>query len=386
MSNKTQLITIAIIAILGIAAVSAAVVVINNGDGKTSGNGGGESTQNAKGFYSWSPTMIRVDSNYSACTPAFMSIVETGYKAVYGDIPSFDGIDRSDIPAKYLYPYTDFTSVNGSGKLVIKTFDNTSDGKKEAYLDKTLEFTPTKVISYMDANIDTIYRILCDHYGEKPYADGNTADTKLWELIPAMTSTVKTNLEKNYSLKVPNTVQIIGTSQEDLTNYCGGIDSSEKVIIFMSEYNIRSTNKSTWWGTNTAITAANSNIQFVYTLSNSPSMILSTMEMMGEIIGYENTEAMMTKILAEIYVMQKAIDESGKKISFYAETNAKKAVASNTNMGGMFTYILKMDNIVTGDNLMNGTLSDEKIIDAKPNLLVFYKNDSRSDDECMRAA
>ena len=109
------------------------------------------------------------------------------------------------------------------------------------------------------------------------------------------------------------------------------------------------------------------------------------MEMMGEIIGYENTESMMTKILAEIYVMQKAIDESGKKYTFYAETNAKKAVASNTNMGGMFDSILKMTNIVAGDNLMNGTLSDEKIVEAQPDILVFYMNDTRSDDECMRA-
>ena len=382
--------TIAIIAILVVAAIAVAVVVTNNNGSNqtpTPDDGGNtEPTPELKGFYSWSPTMIRVNSSYSACTPAFMSIVETGYKAVYGDIPDYKNVKRADIPSKYLYPYTDFTRVDSNGKLVIKTFDNTSDGKKEAYLDKTLDFTPTKIISYMDANIDTIYRILCDYYGETPYAAGNTADTKLWELIPAMTSTVKTNLEKNYSLKVPDTVTIFGTSQEDLTNFCGNLDPKEKVVIFMSEYNIRSTNKSTWWGTNTAITEANPNIQFVYTLSNSPSMILSTMEMMGEIIGFENTESMMTKILAEIYVMQKAIDASGKKISFYAETNAKKAVASNTNMGGMFTYILKMDNIVTGDNLMNGTLSDEKIIEAQPDLLVFYQNDSRSDDECMRAA
>ena len=113
-------------------------------------------------------------------------------------------------------------------------------------------------------------------------------------------------------------------------------------------------------------------------------MVLSTTEMIGEIIGYDNTESMMTKTLAEIYVMQKAIDEKKKTYTFYVETAAKKAVASNTLMGGIFDSILKMENIVTGDNLMNGTLSDESIIDAKPQVLAFYKSDSRSDSDCMR--
>ncbi len=338
----------------------------------------------ANGFYSWNPTMLRVSDNYSNCTPAFMTIAEEAFKAVYGDVPSYDGIKRSDIPSKYLYKYSDYTSTV-NGKLVVKTFDNTSDGKSEAYADKTLEFTPTKVICYTDAYIDTIYHIFCDYYGEKPYSGNDSKSQQaLWDLIPAMTSSVKSNLEKNYKLTVPEKVTIINTSQEDLTNYCGSISSKEKVIIFMSEYNIRSTNKSTWWGTNTAISENNPNIQFVYLLSNSPAMVLSTTEMIGEILGYNSTEAMMTKILAEIYVMQKAIDDKGKTQTFYVETAAKKAVASNTLMGGIFDSILKMTNIVTGDNLMNGTLSDEAIIDAKPTVLAFYKSDSRSDDDCMR--
>ncbi|MBR2254556.1 MAG: hypothetical protein IJ856_01860, partial [Candidatus Methanomethylophilaceae archaeon] len=344
------------------------------------------SSKNANGFYSWSPTLVRVDGNYSNCTPAFMTIAETVFKAAYGDVPSYDGIKLADIPAKYLYQYSDYTSVDGSGKLVVKTFDNTSDGKSEAYADKTLDFTPNKVICYTDAYIDTIYHILCDYYGETAYGDSPKAVAKLWELIPAMTSSVKSGLESKYKLTVPDSVTIIGTGQEDLASYCGSVGASDKVVVFMSEYNIRSTNKSSWWNTNTAITANNPNVQFVYLLSNSPGMVLSTTEMIGEIIGYDNTEAMMTKILAEIYVMQKAIDDSGKKYTFYVETAAKKAVASNTLMGGIFAYILGLENIVTGDNLMNGELSDEAIISAQPKIIAFYTSDSRSDAECMRVA
>ncbi len=273
-----------------------------------------------------------------------------------------------------------------TGTLTVKTFDNTSLGTSAAFADKKINFTPTKILCYTDAYVDTIYMILCDYYGETAHS-GSTpkADAKLWELIDAIPSSVKSGVESKYGLTVPDSVKVIGGAQEDLLSYCGTVPGDEKLIVFMSEYNIRSTNKSSWWGTNTAIESKASNIQFIYLLSNSPAMVLSTMEMIGKVIGYDNTDAMMTSVLAKIYVMQKAIDGSEAKKTFYVETASGNSVGSNTLMGGIFASVLKLDNVFDG-SLMGNKMSDEDIVKAQPQVIGFYKADSRSMAEKMRAA
>ena len=337
-----------------------------------------------KGFYAWNPSVVTVDGNYSNCTPAFMDIAESVFKKVYGAVPDYSGISRGDIPSEYLYAYNPYVAENSDGTLTVKTFDNTSLGTSEAFVDKVIRFTPTKVLCYTDAYVDTIYMILCDHFGETAHS-GNTpkADAKLWELITAMPESVKKGVESKYGLTVPASVQIIGGAQEDLLGYCGSISGDDKLIVFMSEYNIRSTNKSSWWGTNTTIEGKASNIQFIYLLSNSPAMVLSTMEMVGKVIGYDNTESMMTSVLAKIYVMQKAIDDSGDKKTFYVEMANGNAVGSNTLMGGIFVSVLKMDNVFDG-SLMGSKMSNEDIVKSQPEVIGFYKADSRSMAEKMR--
>ena len=339
-----------------------------------------------KGFYKWNPTVVTVDGNYSNCTPAFMDIAQSVYEEVYGKMPDYSGITRESIPAKYLYPYNSYVTKNGDGTLTVKTFDNTSVGTSEAYADKVIRFTPTKVLCYTDAYVDTIYMILCDYYGEVAHS-GSTpkAEAALWSLVDAIPSSVKSGLTSKYGLAVPDSVKVIGTGQEDLLGYCGSFPSSEKLIVFMSEYNIRSTNSSSWWATNTAIESKASNIQFVYLLSNSPAMVLSTIEMLGKVIGYESTDSMMTGILAKIYVMQKAIDASGKHKTFFVEMANGNSVGSNTLVGGIFASVLKMDNVFDG-SLMGSKMSDEDVIKAQPQVIGFYKADSRSMDQKMRAA
>lgn len=229
--------------------------------------------------------------------------------------------------------------------------------------------------------------ILCDYYGETAHSgNSDKAETKLWELIPAVSSSIKTSLKDKFGLTVPDSVETLGTGKEDLVNYCSSnFTSDDKVIIFMSEYNIRSTNSSSWWTTNNTIENNNDNIRFIYLLSNSPAMVLSSIEMVGKAIGFDNTSSMMTSILAEIYVMQKAINESGNTVTFYAETAAKKSVGSNTLMGGIMTQILGLINVYDG-SLMGSLLSDEKIAHYKPAVLIFYKSDKRTADEQMRIA
>lgn len=360
-----------VVAVITIAAIAVAFYESGNSDEK----------ETKGGFYAWDPEVVTVNGNYSNCTPAFMSIAENVYKEVYGEIPSYSNISRADIPSKYLYNYTDYVVSEEEKSITILTFDNTSTGKTEAYKQKTISI-PEEVICYTDAYVDTIYMILCDYYGEKAHSgDSPQAEAALWKLIHTLPKSVIDGIQSKYGLTVPSDVQVLGATQEDLVNYCQK-NTEKKIVVFMSEYNIRSTNTKSWWSINSTI-ESHSSTQFVYLLSNSPGMVLSTMEMIGKIIGKDNTDAMMTSVLAEIYVMQKAIDESGKTYTFYCETNAGKAVGSNTLMGGIFASILKMQNVFDGD-LMGSSMSDEKIIEAHPEIIAFYSSDVRSDDEKMR--
>lgn len=368
--NK-KFIAIIVVAVIVIAAIAVAFYKSGDSDNK----------ETKGGFYAWDPDMVTVNGDYSNCTPAFMSIAETIYEEVYGDIPSYSNISRADIPSKYLYAYTDYVVSEKEDSVTILTYDNTSTGKTEAYAEKTVSI-PEEVICYTDAYVDTIYMIFCDYYGEKAHS-GNSpqAEAATWKLIRALPQSVIDGVQKKYGLTVPSDVRVLGATQEDLVDYCQK-NTDKKIVVFMTEYNIRSTNTKSWWSTNSTI-ESQSSTQFVYLLSNSPGMVLSTMEMVGKVIGRDNTDAMMTSVLAEIYVMQKAIDESGKTYTFYCETAAGKAVGSNTLMGGIFAYILKMQNVFDGD-LMGSTMSDEKIIEAHPDVIAFYSSDTRSDDEKMR--
>lgn len=367
-----------------IAAILVVVIVAGVAYIGLSGNSGDE---NRGGFYQWGPTVVEVNGDYSNCTPSFMTIAETVYGSVYGEVPSYEGIGLSDIPSEYLYQYDDYTTQNADGTITIKTFDDTSVGTSAAYTDKTVPFTPNTVIAYTDAYVDTIYCILCDYYGEEAHSgDTDRAEAALWELVPAMTSTVRDGVESKYGLDVPDSVTVLGTSQEDLVQYCANLPDDASVVVLMSEYSIRSTNSSSWWDTNNTIESNNPNVCFVYILSNSVGMVLSTTEMIGEIIGYDNTESMMTSILAEIYVMQKEIDSrypDGDTPTFYVEQANGNAVGSNTLMGGIFADILKLRNIFDG-SLMGSAISDEDIVAATPDVIGFYTSDSRSMDEKMR--
>ncbi len=369
-----------------IAAICAAAIIVVAGACIAVGHDWGDDNSRG-GFYEWGPTVVEVNGDYSNCTPSFMTIAEEVFSKVYGDVPSFEGISLSDIPEEYLYEYSNYVSTNPDGTLTIKTFDDKSVGTSEAYADKTIGFVPNQVLAYTDAYIDTIYCILCYHFGEEPHS-GNTplAEDALWELVPALPSTVRDGVESKYGLEVPDTVRIIGTSQEDLVSYCSSLDDDVRLIVFMSEYNIRSTNSSSWWNTNQLIESNNGNIEFVYILSNSPAMVLSTTEMIGKVIGYEDTDSMMTSILAEIYVMQKEIDRlfpDGNTPTFYVEMANGNAVGSDTLMGGIFADILKLDNIFDG-SLMGSAMSDEDIVAAHPQVIGFYTSDTRSMDEKMR--
>lgn len=368
-------------AICVIVIVVAAVGVYMLYDGQEDGE------ETLGGFYSWGPTVVEVDGDYSNCTPSFMTIAETVYRAVYGEVPSFEGIGLGDIPDEYLYAYTDYVTENGDGTLTVKTFDNGSVGTSEAYADKVIRFIPDQVLPYTDAYVDTIYYMLCDLTGEVPHS-GDTAEAEalLWETIPALPSTVRDGVESKYDLEVPDSVTILGTSQEDLVNYCASVPDDVDVIVLMSEYNIRSTNSSSWWDVNGMIESQCDNVQFIYLLSNSVSMVLSTTEMIGKVLGYGGTDDIMTSILAEIYVMQEAIDDmypDGDTPTFYVEQASGNAVGSNTLMGGIFADILKLENIFDG-SLMGSAMSDEDIVAAQPQVIGFYTSDTRSMDEKMR--
>ncbi|WP_400205767.1 hypothetical protein, partial [Candidatus Methanomassiliicoccus intestinalis] len=341
------------------------------------------------GFYSWDPTVLEVNGAYSNSTPSLLTMLDDLYEGIYGDLPSTDGIDINSIPSEDLWLYEKYVTVNDDGTLSVRTYNSSSTGKTAPNAVTSIESTAEKVVCYTAAYVDTIYNILLSYY-EEDMGNSPKADARLWEIVVGVSSDCKSALESDFNIKVPSSVLIFDlgeklvTYSEQLANECA---EDENIVIFMTEYNIRSTNaKITEETVNSIENNTNGKVKFVFLLSNSLSMVLSNTEMIGSILGIDYTEEFISDALVDIYAIKSEIKNMAlqEKYTVYVETASGKAAGSGNLITNLLTEILDMDNIADSLTLMESKLSDEQIINSQPDVIIFYSNDSRTMDEKMR--
>lgn len=374
---NTKFIAVAAIAILIVAGIG--VYVATSGDDETQ----------KRGFYSWNPTVLEVNGAYSNSTPSLLTMLDDLYEGVYGKLPSTDSIDINSIPSEDLWPYENYVTVNDDGTLSVRTYNSSSTGKTAPNTSTLIEGTAEKVVCYTAAYVDTIYSILQSYY-EEDAGNSPKADARLWEIVVGVSSDCKTALESDFNIKVPSSVLIFDLG-ENLVTYseqlADGCSENENVVIFMTEYNIRSTNvKITEETVKSIENSTDGKVKFVFILSNSLSMVLSNTEMIGSVLGIEHTGEFISNALIDIYAIKSEIKNMAlqEKYTVYVETASGKAAGSGNLITNLLTEILGMDNIADNLTLMESKLSDEQIINSQPDVIIFYSNDSRSMDEKMR--
>ncbi|WP_400153739.1 hypothetical protein [Candidatus Methanomassiliicoccus intestinalis] len=369
-------------------AVAAVAILVVAGIGIYVTTSGDDDTQKG-GFYSWDPTVLEVNGAYSNSTPSLLTMLDDLYEGIYGDLPSTDGIDINSIPSEDLWLYEKYVTVNDDGTLSVRTYNSSSTGKTAPNAVTSIESTAEKVVCYTAAYVDTIYNILLSYY-EEDMGNSPKADARLWEIVVGVSSDCKSALESDFNIKVPSSVLIFDlgeklvTYSEQLANECA---EDENIVIFMTEYNIRSTNaKITEETVNSIENNTNGKVKFVFLLSNSLSMVLSNTEMIGSILGIDYTEEFISDALVDIYAIKSEIKNMAlqEKYTVYVETASGKAAGSGNLITNLLTEILDMDNIADSLTLMESKLSDEQIINSQPDVIIFYSNDSRTMDEKMR--
>lgn len=369
-------------------AVAAVAILIVAGIGVYAATSGGDDTQKG-GFYSWDPTVLEVNGAYSNSTPSLLTLLDDLYEGIYGKLPSTDNIDIDSIPSEDLWQYEKYVTMNDDGTLSVRTYNSSSTGKTAPNAVTSIEGTAEKVVCYTAAYVDTIYNILCSYY-EEDRGNSPKADARLWEIVAGVSSDCKSALESDFNIKVPGSVLIFDLGEKLVTyseQLAGECAEDENIVIFMTEYNIRSTNAKITEDTVNAIEKnTNGKVKFVFLLSNSLSMVLSNTEMIGSILGIEYTEEFISNALIDIYAIKSEIKNMAlqEKYTVYVETASGKAAGSGNLITNLLTEILGLDNIADNLTLMESKLSDEQIINSQPDVIIFYSNDSRTMDEKMR--
>ena len=369
-------------------AVAAVAILIVAGLGVYAATSGGDDTQKG-GFYSWDPTVLEVNGAYSNSTPSLLTLLDDLYEGIYGKLPSTDNININSIPSEDLWPYEKYVTINDDGTLSVRTYNSSSTGKTAPNAVTSIEGTAEKVVCYTAAYVDTIYNILCSYY-EEDRGNSPKADARLWEIVAGVSSDCKSALESDFNIKVPGSVLIFDLGEKLVTyseQLAGECAEDENIVIFMTEYNIRSTNAKITEDTVNAIEKnTNGKVKFVFLLSNSLSMVLSNTEMIGSILGIEYTEEFISNALIDIYAIKSEIKNMAlqEKYTVYVETASGKAAGSGNLITNLLTEILGLDNIADNLTLMESKLSDEQIINSQPDVIIFYSNDSRTIDEKMR--
>ncbi len=369
-------------------AVAATAILIVAGIGVYAATSVGDDTQKG-GFYSWDPTVLEVNGAYSNSTPSLLTLLDDLYEGIYGKLPSTDNIDINSIPSEDLWPYEKYVTMNDDGTLSVRTYNSSSTGKTAPNAVTSIEGTAEKVVCYTAAYVDTIYNILCSYY-EEDRGNSPKADARLWEIVVGVSSDCKSALESDFNIKVPGSVLIFDLGEKLVTyseQLAGECAEDENIVIFMTEYNIRSTNAKITGDTVNAIEKnTNGKVKFVFLLSNSLSMVLSNTEMIGSILGIEYTEEFISDALIDIYAIKSEIKNMAlqEKYTVYVETASGKAAGSGNLITNLLTEILGLDNIADNLTLMESKLSDEQIINSQPDVIIFYSNDSRTMDEKMR--
>ncbi len=388
MDKKVML--IAVVAVVAVAVAAIAVMGLGSGPNDNNQNGTNNSPEDiAKGgFYSWDPKILEINSAYTnGSTPRLITkqTVEL-YESIYGKMPSIAGKTRSSIPANYLLDYDNYVTKNGDGSLTVKNYNSSSDGLCKPNTTSVLKGTADKLVIYQASYVDTVYNILCAYYGEK-VGSSPQATAKLWEIVVGLGSGVEATLEKDFKIDVPDGIKVYDKGENMVSNLEAlAKDSDDCIVVLISEYDIRN-NRNVKQATVDGLESSYDNLRFIFTSTNGLDRVFSSIEMVGFLLGMDNsTDATVTEMLLDVYVMQKAIDDMKKKekMSYYLENTSGKAAGYGNISTFVLTDILKMTNIADSLTLMEGTLSNEQIVTAEPDVVLFYANDKRTMDERMR--
>ena len=373
--NTKQIATIAAVIVIIVAAAAVAVLSQNNGGEKKGG------------LYTLDADVVEVTMGGITASPKIVDSIESLYSDIYGELTD-DALTIEDAMADTAFwekycTYEPMITDNGDGTYTVVS----TDGKNPVEIELGVM---DKMISTSTIYLTTIYYLVCMKYGETPYSDEALANEELvaeYQRVVAGGTTldyIGTNTElRDYF----DADRYIDGGANTLSNYetetlaqnikDASADGSKTVLIASGGMRASSVDLPF---IDRTVRAAGGQAGIFLSVTDIPQAFAS-IELLGYLFGYgEYVEPMIQDLQERLYKVYYSLQNTDETHKIYWETYDGTSVRLSGMSGEIVDFFGWDDSLVTG-----GEVDTERILMEKPDILIFYTNDQRSDGEKMRA-
>ena len=379
MDTKTKTITIIIVAALFVA--GAAALLVRDSDGNDPDN---------EGLYRLNPTISNVNMGQCSATPGMIVTIEQMYKDYYGEIVDDKlTIDDAKKDEEFWNKYCVWDSMatlneDGTFDVKISTAAKGDDIVKIPVCDT--------VVSMGTMYTETLYFIACAENDATPYSPESMKNAGVCDYL---SKTIKGGMLYSYysSDEAPfmlncvpesgyfdlgvNSVQKV--EKEKLTSGLQDAKSKGDNVVYFASGTRMST---TEFYDNNVGPCIETKANYAFFAPSSVNEVFASIECIGQIMGFENSviEKVIQDIQLRLYKVYYSVESKTtdtKPVVFW-EAGSGKAVKSA--MAKIIVEFLGFDS-----KLLDGAEHDlENLLMEKPDYIVFYTNDTRTDDAKMR--
>lgn len=376
---KTKILTVAVVAILGLTA--AAVIVNLDGNDEDESRGG---------LYDLGALVLNVDMGGVTASPKMIDTLEYLYTEVYGEtLHSADDFTMDDLMTDQDFwdEYCDYESIiteNEDGTYeVITTF---REGTSTVNLEEA-----DRMLSTSTMYMTTVYYLICDKFNVEPYsaealtnvnlvnefqkivAGGTTLSyienqTELFDYFDSDVYLEGSNSVRNYDHET------LGEHVRELLER----DPEAKIIFVGSGTSMTAsdidgiTDIVDTQGGEAAIFASASNIKDTF----------GNIEMLATVLGYkENVEDIIQDLQKRLYAVYLSLQEQEDTHKVYWESSGGTAIRDRGMSAALMSF-MGWDTSLLG----MGAVDLETLLYEQPDIMIFYSNDTREDDVKMRIA
>ncbi len=372
-----------IVAAVVIVAAAAAVILMNN-------NGGNDDDKKSKGgLYALDATILDVDMGGMSSTPKMVETIEYMYKSVYGDLAKGAEnltIEDAKKDTKFWSTYCTYEPsafVGSDGKITYKTVldDNTT-----VYHDVTLDGPANKLISTGTAYPTILYYVLCYKYNVEPFSDAAFKNT---QLVNEFKSINFSGLQ--ISSIETSTPELVKYYSSDYRSSCGSLKTYEQETLAkdVKDAYDGGKNRVVLMGSGTIAKDYNETVNKLVTENggtislNTSSTIPTTfagIEHVAILFGFgDYVDKVIQDLELRLYKVYWSAQKSTETHKAYFEGSSGKSTSA-TGSGCSLCKFFGWDvSLFTGAEFDTETLLSEK-----PDVMIYYTNDTRTLDEKMR--
>ncbi len=370
---------IVVVLILGASVVISVNGMLNRGP---SGNGG---------LYDLGATIVELDVSGVTATPQLIDTIEQMYVEVYGDYSKGDvTIDDARADSEFWDTYCDFSPMverNRDGTYdVITSYDG---------WDSTVRITVPqidRILSTSTIYMTDVYYLLCERYGVEPYSDAALDDTGLvseFQEIIAGGTTLE-YIESNTDLIDYFDPESYLSRVNSFSNYDREQIGEDVRQLSSDGSNVLFCASGSGMGVNTGvdgytevrkIVRTNGGVDAIFPKTTSIPQSFAGIQLIGYILGFEDeADALLERLQTELYRVYVSLqDRSDEEHKVYWETTAGKSISPRGMTRSLMDFFGWDTSLVTGTEIDTETLLRER-----PDVLIFYDDDSRDWDTKMR--